>query len=757
MTTQNDSIFGSSIDAFRVDQEGRRHSFAGTSIQCIMLFPDVHVDVRKASQPNVNGLFAPNDIIQTETSIINKKSPANLIGDHYKYFAELQTISISSAMSTYPVRSLGKKTADTYLKGARCIPASEKVLVKDKGYISIKDVSAGDYVHSDINQYNKVLATTNDGEKLCYKINLKSGYCLTASYDHPIFTDRGKINMEDLTIKDRVYVCGKSPCNTEDFEISDDILKLIAYIIGDGFASKYKKKFGNYEHRIGIAIANTQIDTIGAETAEILKRLKIPFKDYNQEGCFSRFISCCIEGFAKTDWRKREYNVLHKYLIKYDMYSKKANEKFIPNELIANLSERQIALFLNRLFSTDGCYSKDTKQITAMFSSVSEELIDGIRILLNKLGINSTKRKEKKEGLIGGRKEIVSNYNSYTIRIKKASDLFKFIKKINIFSKENIVSDSVVDKLISQSKSILNIDRNSFAEKVKDIKTKKNIKSKKLTQLLYHAEYNNLPIFAKRAKKIANILGDDSFNKYVDNLIIESIFAENEWLLTPIKSIEQIGYLPIYDLEVEDRHHFICNFIKVSNTWAGSMVFTVLDKDVLYEAAKLYNPYTTNKYSYDDIPPFDIIINATNEYGQVAYKVISQVVLSHGGEVYSIDDIFLEQTQTYQAKHVTPFMSMDSINEHLIGSQFSNMITPRDLMDANRLLEKAGQIYKDKTSYYNSNNPRLRESLGQIGTTYKKAGQGYTYENTKTYEQESYADRIRNYILKTEGGAGPKL
>ena len=59
MTTQNDSIFGSSSDVFRVDQEGRKHSFAGTSIQCIMLFP--HVEVRGGLQHSSlnNGVIEP--------------------------------------------------------------------------------------------------------------------------------------------------------------------------------------------------------------------------------------------------------------------------------------------------------------------------------------------------------------------------------------------------------------------------------------------------------------------------------------------------------------------------------------------------------------------------------------------------------------------------------------------------------------------------------------------------------------------------
>lgn len=196
-------------------------------------------------------------------------------------------------------------------------------------------------------------------------------------------------------------------------------------------------------------------------------------------------------------------------------------------------------------------------------------------------------------------------------------------------------------------------------------------------------------------------------------------------------------------------------YLKGARVWAGTMIFTVLDRDVLYEAAKLYNKQSFDKYSYDDIPPFDIIITAANENGQIAYKVVTEVVLSHGGEVYSIDDLMLEQTHTFQAKHVSPFLSLDSINDHLVSSQFNNMITPRDLMDANLLRSKSKNIF-EKNIYPNGSPQEQYSQAGQVKSPYRNYPR-YSYENDAFYKEKNQAQRIRDYLLKTDRNlpAGP--
>jgi sporulation protein YlmC with PRC-barrel domain len=120
---------------------------------------------------------------------------------------------------------------------------------------------------------------------------------------------------------------------------------------------------------------------------------------------------------------------------------------------------------------------------------------------------------------------------------------------------------------------------------------------------------------------------------------------------------------------------------------AGSLVFTVFDRDALHqlkdsEAFKVYrqglntttasagnppNPVESPnqnaadraawgagavpKYS-DEIPPFDIVINFLNEYGQSATMTLFGVEILNEGMGMSIDDITTQKACTFIARAV---------------------------------------------------------------------------------------------------------
>lgn len=119
-------------------------------------------------------------------------------------------------------------------------------------------------------------------------------------------------------------------------------------------------------------------------------------------------------------------------------------------------------------------------------------------------------------------------------------------------------------------------------------------------------------------------------------------------------------------------------FTRGARTFAGSLVFAVLDKDVLYEAFRLYGIRPSHdKYFIDQLPEFDVIISATNEYGDSAIQIISGITISNSGTTYSIDDLYTEATYTYVAKHATPFIKLVGAESDLIGSPYRGLKAPR--------------------------------------------------------------------------------
>lgn len=60
----------------------------------------------------------------------------------------------------------------------------------------------------------------------------------------------------------------------------------------------------------------------------------------------------------------------------------------------------------------------------------------------------------------------------------------------------------------------------------------------------------------------------------------------------------------------------------------------------------------------DQIPPFDITLAASNEYGANAKMAIFGVEILNEGSGFSIDDIVVEQQYTYVARSVAPWQAL---------------------------------------------------------------------------------------------------
>jgi len=578
-----------------------------------------------------------------------------------KKFGELLTMSYSVHREKMQVRTMGRVNAKGFTRGTRCLPATEKVLIDGKGYINIDQVSVGDFVQSLPGRYDKVIGAYFQGVKECHQLHLGNGYDLKASYDHPISTPNGWVEAAELKVGDLVNVASRSPIPKSDMDIPDDVLILVAYLIGDGTTLIYPKKgAGSKEYRVCLSIGKTEMDTIGAETERILNELDIQFWDNEKDNCINRRISVCSKGFAKTDHRLRRYNQLHEWMLRLGLYGKYSYEKSIPQEFISNLSERQINLFLSRLYSTDGCYSisKNEKHVGAHYTSTSEELADGIRLLLNKLGINAIKSHEYLIGKEGGRKEIIHRHDRLTLTISRAAELVKFIETVGIFAKdERIVpmKDTLIRRIIDEK---LEISMEEFTNIVRDVLVKKNGDKKRLIGLKalthkYNLNNYKLSVTPRKALAVATVVDDAAFTKKVYELVYDVIYKERDFIQVPVVSNTPIGPLPVYDLTVENNHSFIANFIHVHNTIAGSLIFISMDRTAMWDwlGHNDYDPPDTvgELPMIDQLPPLDVSISFSNEYGTLSTIRIYGIELVDHGMTMSVDDMITEQVISYMA------------------------------------------------------------------------------------------------------------
>lgn len=102
-------------------------------------------------------------------------------------------------------------------------------------------------------------------------------------------------------------------------------------------------------------------------------------------------------------------------------------------------------------------------------------------------------------------------------------------------------------------------------------------------------------------------------------------------------------------------------------TIAGSLVFTVFDRHIVYKLLEEYAA-RSRRPLMDEMPPFNITVSAVNEYGGGAALRIFGVTIEEEGQVMSVEDILTEQTMQYRARDLIP-LNQDVLHEIIAGSR----------------------------------------------------------------------------------------
>lgn len=144
-------------------------------------------------------------------------------------------------------------------------------------------------------------------------------------------------------------------------------------------------------------------------------------------------------------------------------------------------------------------------------------------------------------------------------------------------------------------------------------------------------------------------------------------FAE----LSTITMSSHRGVAPVRAL----GEHWVRDHVRGTRTFAGSLVFSVLAKDVFSDLYRLDRREGSSPYPpfVDQIPPFTIGIHALSELitgwrmdrGPTithATMFLWGVQLTDWGQSMSIDDLYVETTYNYVAKWVTPFLPGDMVS-----------------------------------------------------------------------------------------------
>lgn len=462
-------------------------------------------------------------------------------------------------------RRLGKcLTGDTLIPDSNTgeyIPLKE---LYDRQYANIYALSKDNYSlqHTDTN------IIMDNGIKPVYKITTVSGREITATGNHPFYTLQGFVELDKLDIDDYIGIA-KSMQPTNPVHIDDNVIKLLAYMIGDGTTTNPSN----------IRFSCDTIDVkILKEMKEICNSLGCDFFQYNSDGKYNYHIC----GIKDKTTNKRCKNHISDILKHYNLIGKNANTKEIPSEIF-RLDNEQLALFISRLYATDGWVTLSLKakpRVEIGYSSNSKKLISQLQSLLLRFGINSilAKKNVKYNGTIR---------HSYVLGIYSKEDCLLFINQIGIYDKDNAINKvkDVLDMMTSSERFIPSYINTIIEEELIKYNITRN-ELRKATDYRTRFPYNSVSY-----RKVCKA------NEYIKSSRIDNIL-KSDVIWDKIKSIEYIGEQKTYDFTVPYYHNFVANDFIVHNSECMCVI-------ILWFACTQYNKGDNNQYDILIATPYD--------------------------------------------------------------------------------------------------------------------------------------------------------
>ncbi|MGL4499265.1 MAG: DnaB-like helicase C-terminal domain-containing protein, partial [Planktothrix sp.] len=250
--------------------------------------------------------------------------------------------------------------------------------------------------------------------------------------------------------------------------------------------------------------------------------------------------------------QKNSKNSLVIWLETIGLWGKNSHQKTIP-EIIFKLERSQIALFLNRLFATDGWATiLASGQCQLGYASVSEELARQVQHLLLRFGVIATLKKRSI-------KYKETRRTAWQLDITDALSIKTFISEIGIFSKEETlikIETALMNKRYQTNRDLIPIE---IWQEIVTVKGDESWQS--LAKRAEIPGYSNIHV-GKRQLSRERLW---TLATALDHLPLQQL-ATSEIYWDEIVSIEFMGEKQVYDLTIPETHNFVANDICVHNT-----------------------------------------------------------------------------------------------------------------------------------------------------------------------------------------------
>ncbi len=386
----------------------------------------------------------------------------------------------------------------------------------------------------------KCLDVWTTGKKEIFEVETQTGHKIRASLNHPFYTSDGWQQLVDIKVGDHVALARQTQ-NQSSSDLSDEELIFLAHMIGDGcFVPRQPIHYTSKDE------ASCQVVVDCAARLWGIKARLVP--DQNSQGCTQVYLP---SPYHLTHGKHHPFVNLLKEL---DLGLSRSHEKKIP-AAVYRADDRQLALFIRHLWSTDGCvFIRKTGGSSILhYSTNSPELARDVQYLLKRFGIAASIQKNQKESYRPG----------YLVVISGKEDILKYANQIGVFGEKATKLARLVNLLQAKSSNPnRDIIPKQFWHQVKGSMkelgfTERSFQKALGTNYCGSALYKS-NLSRDRMTRVAQVLE----SKELQNL------AESDLYWEKIKSITHIGTEETYDLHVEEHHNFVANNFVIHNSGA---------------------------------------------------------------------------------------------------------------------------------------------------------------------------------------------
>lgn len=450
---------------------------------------------------------------------------------------------LTSGFNDLDQKTSGLQPSDLIIIAARpsmgkCLAFDSEILLADGSLVTIEELyraRSGRLLTLGDDFRLKLTSPSNyvdDGIKPVFRVTTRLGRVIETTLTHPFLTIDGWQPLSHLSPGVRVAVPRRLDV-FGDGEWRPCEAKLLGYFLGDGCLTVSSPTFvvGKPALREDFEQAVKEfgnVETVLTERPDKTSTLRIRR-------------SSGLKTNGLTLWFRR-----------LDIYGRNCHTKFIPREVFS-LRRELVALFLNRLFATDGWATVlRSGQAQLGYSSVSERLARQIQHLLLRFGvIASLKRRAVKYK--GGRR------TAWQIDITDARSIKTFIEEIGIHGKERAlraVSEAVERKRYQTNRDLIPVKVWDEIASLKGDESWAALARRAGIKGHTNIHVGRRALTRTRLQVLASALRSES----LENLASGDVYWDE------IVSIEDVGLKQVYDLTIPETHNFVANDICVHNT-----------------------------------------------------------------------------------------------------------------------------------------------------------------------------------------------